>query len=106
MDTRMNFLSGPGMAGFKVFQDINLSRSPGGILEPAVPEAVVGKPILPGAGSEGFIPGLGPGEFVLDRGHRSGSLFTEIVSRQVFLIILFLWRKISSSSRTFFEAMD
>jgi hypothetical protein len=39
-----------------------------------------GKPVLSGAGFEDFIPGFGPGEFVLDPVHLSGNLFTEAKS--------------------------
>jgi len=40
-----------------------------GIFEPAIPEAVIGKPVLSGAGFKDFIPGFGPGKFVFDSGH-------------------------------------
>ena len=86
----MDFLSRPGLAVFKVLQDVNLTGSFWSILKPAIPKAVVSKPVLSGAGFEGFIPGFGPGELVLEIGHRSGNLFTEAASRSILLIILHL----------------
>jgi hypothetical protein len=75
VDAMMNLFSSPGLAIFKVFQDINLPNSFRGILQPAIPEPIIGKPVLSGAGFKDFIPGLGPGEFVLESGHRSGNRF-------------------------------
>ena len=53
-----------------------------GILKPAVPKAIIGKPVLSGAGFENFIPGFGPGKFVFESGHGAGTqspIFEDIV---------------------------
>jgi hypothetical protein len=76
---------------------VDLSFKPLLILEPAIPEPIIGKPVLSGAGFEGFIPAFGPGEFVLESGHRSGNPFTEAAIKAILLLILHRWRKISSS---------
>jgi hypothetical protein len=47
---------------FQILEDINLTGSFRGVLQPAVPETVIGNPVLPGAGLEDFIPGFGAGE--------------------------------------------
>jgi D-alanyl-D-alanine carboxypeptidase (penicillin-binding protein 5/6) len=65
--------SGPGLTLFQILQDINLAGSFRVILQPAVPENVIGKPILSGPGFEDFAPGFGPGEFVFESGHRVGA---------------------------------
>jgi hypothetical protein len=98
MDAIMDLFSSPGLAVLQVLQDINLPSSFRGILEPAIPEPIIGKPVLSGAGFEGFIPAFGPGEFVLESGHRSGNLFTDPAIKPILLIILHRWEKISSSS--------
>jgi hypothetical protein len=97
VDAMMDLFSSPGLTVLQVLQDINLPSSFRGILEPAIPETVIGKPILSGAGFEGFIPAFGPGEFVLESGHRSWISLTEAASKPIFLIILHRWGKISSS---------
>jgi len=81
MDAVMDLFSGPGLTVLQVLKDINLAGSFMGILEPAIPKAVISKPVLSGAGFEGFIPAFGPGEFVLESGHRSWISFTEAESR-------------------------
>ena len=97
VDAVMDLFSGPGLTVLQVLQDINLPSSFRGILEPAIPKAVIGKPVLSGAGFEGFIPAFGPGEFVLESGHRSGNLLcTEAAIKPILLIILHRWEKISS----------
>ena len=60
MNGIMDLFPSPGLTVFQVLQDINLPSSFRGILEPAIPETIIGKPVLSGAGSEGFIPGFGP----------------------------------------------
>jgi hypothetical protein len=97
MNAIMDLFSSPGLSVLQVLEDINLPGSFRGILEPAIPETIIGKPVLPGAGFKGFVPGFGPGEFVLETGHRSGNLFTEAASKPILLIILHRWEKISSS---------
>ena len=77
VNAMVDLFAGPGLAIFKVFQDINLAASFKGILKPTIPKTIIGKPILSGAGLEEFIPGFGPGEFILESGHGSGNLFTE-----------------------------
>jgi hypothetical protein len=81
VDAMMDLFSSPGLTVPQVLQDINLPSSFRGILEPAIPKAIISKPVLPGAGFEDFIPGFGPGEFVLESGHRSGNLFSEAARR-------------------------
>jgi hypothetical protein len=78
MNGIVDFLSGPGLTVFEVFKDINLAGSFRGILQPAVPETVIGKPVLPGAGFEYFVPGFGPGKFVFESSHRDQNLFNDI----------------------------
>jgi hypothetical protein len=56
---------------------VDLSFKPLLIIEPTVPKTIMGKPVLSGAGLEGFIPAFGPGEFVIESGHRSRTPFTE-----------------------------
>jgi len=56
----LDLLSSPGLTVFKVLQDINLPSSFRGVLEPTIPETIIGKPVLSGAGFEGFIPAFGP----------------------------------------------
>ena len=90
VDAMMDLFSSPGLTVFQVFQDINLPSSFRGILDPAIPKTIIGKPVLSGAGFEGFIPAFGPGEFVLESDHQSGNLFTEGKSRQILLFILHL----------------
>ncbi len=90
MNAVMDFFSSPGLTVLQVLQDINLPGSFGGILEPAIPESIIGKPVLSGAGLEGFIPAFGPGEFVLDRGHRSGNLSTKAAGGWISMLILHL----------------
>jgi hypothetical protein len=77
MNAIMDLFSSPGLTIFNVFQNINLAASFRGILKPAIPETIIGKPVLSGADFEEFIPGFGPREFVLETGHGSGNLFTE-----------------------------
>ena len=60
VDAMMDLFSSPGLTVLQVLQDINLPSSVRGILEPAIPKAIISKPILPGAGFENFIPGFGP----------------------------------------------
>ena len=67
----MDFFSCPDMSVFEVLQDIDLPGSAGSILKPAIPVTVISKPVLSGAGFEGFIPAVGPGEFILESGHWS-----------------------------------
>jgi hypothetical protein len=81
MDAMMDFFPRPGLAVFKVFQDVNLPCSFRSILEPTIPKSVIREPVLPGANSEDLIPGFGPGEFVLEFGHGSDNPFTEVASR-------------------------
>ena len=64
MNAIMDLFSSPGLTVLQVLQDINLPGSFRGILEPAIPETIIGKPVLSRAGFEGFVPGFGPGEFV------------------------------------------
>jgi hypothetical protein len=71
MNAIMDLFSSPGLTVFKGFQNINLAGSFRGILTPAIPETIISKPVLSGAGFEGFVPGFGPGEFVLESGHRN-----------------------------------
>ena len=71
MNGIVDLFSSPGLTVLQVLKDINLPSSFRGILEPAIPETVIGEPVLSGAGFEGFIPGFRPGEFVLKSGHRS-----------------------------------
>ncbi len=71
MNAIMDLFPSPGLTVFQVLQDINLPGSFEGILKPAIPKAVIGKPVLSGAGFESFVPGFGPGEFVFESGHRS-----------------------------------
>jgi len=54
----VHLLAGPDVAVFKVLEDINLPNPFRSILKPAVPIAIMGKPILSGAGFKNFIPGL------------------------------------------------
>jgi hypothetical protein len=70
MNAIMDFFSSPGFTVFQILQDVNLPSFFRGILEPAIPKAVIGKPVLSGAGFEDFIPGFGPGEFIFESGHR------------------------------------
>jgi hypothetical protein len=100
VDAMMDLFSSPGLTVLQVLQDINLPSSFRGILEPAIPETVIGKPILSGAGFESFIPAFGPGEFVLESGHRSDNLFSEAASNPILLIILHRRGKISSSAHS------
>jgi len=65
MNAIMDLLSSPGLPILKVFQDINLAGSFRGVLKPAIPKTVIGKPVLSGAGFEDFVSGFGPGKFVL-----------------------------------------
>ena len=81
MDAIVDLFPGPGLTVLQVLQDINLPSSLRSILEPAIPETIIGKPVLSGADFENFIPGFGPGEFVLESGHRSGNLFSEAARR-------------------------
>ena len=90
MNGVVDLFSSPGLTVLQVLQDINLPGSFRGILKPAIPETIIGKPVLSGAGFENFIPAFGPGEFVLESGHRSWISFTEAESRQFLLIILHL----------------
>ena len=62
VDGIVNLFSGPGLTVFQILEDINLTGSFRGALPPAVPETVIGNPVLPGAGLEDFIPGFGAGE--------------------------------------------
>jgi hypothetical protein len=96
VNAMMDLFSSPGLTVLQVLQDINLPGSFGGILEPAIPEPIIGKPVLSGAGFKGFIPAFGPGEFVLESGHRSGNLCTEAAIKPILLTILHRWGKISS----------
>jgi len=80
MDAIMDLLSRPGLPIFEAFQNINLAGSFGGILKPAIPKTVIGKPVLSGAGFEDFVPGFGPGKFVLECGHRHWIPLTEALS--------------------------
>jgi hypothetical protein len=96
VDAVMDLFSGPGLTVLQVLQDINLPGSFRGILEPAIPEPIIGKPVLSGTGFEGFIPAFGPGEFILETGHRSGDLSTEAAIKPILLIILHRWGKIST----------
>ena len=80
MNAIMDLFSSPGLPIFKVFQNINLAGSFRGILKPAIPETIIGKPVLSGPGFENFIPGFGPGEFVLESGHRNWISLTEALS--------------------------
>jgi len=100
MDATMDLFPRPGLPVFEVFQDINLAGSFRGVLKPAIPEAVIGKPILSRASFEDFIPGFGPGEFVFETGQWSGNLFTEAASKPILLIILHRWKKISSPAHS------
>jgi hypothetical protein len=75
VDAMMDFFSSPGLTVLQVLQYINLPSSFRSILEPAIPEPIIGKPVLSGAGFEGFVPAFGPGEFVLESDHRSGNRF-------------------------------
>jgi hypothetical protein len=77
MNGIVDLFSSPGLTVFQILQDINLPGSFKGILEPAIPETIIGKPVLSGADFEDFIPGFGPGEFVLESGHRRWVLFIE-----------------------------
>ena len=77
MNGIVDLFSSPGLTVLQVLQDINLAGSFRGILEPAIPETVIGKPVLSGADFESFIPGFGPGEFVLEGGHRNWISLTE-----------------------------
>jgi hypothetical protein len=52
----MDFLACPDLPILEVLQDVDLPGSLGGIFEPAVPIAVIGKPILPWTGIEDLIP--------------------------------------------------
>ena len=81
----MDLFSSPGLTVLQVLQDINLPSSFRGILEPAIPETIIGKPVLSGAGLENFIPALGPGEFVLESGHRRCNLLTEPANGSAFV---------------------
>ncbi len=84
VDAMMDFFSGPGLTVLQVLEDINLPSSFSGILEPAIPEAIVSKPVLSGASFKCFIPAFGPGEFILESGQQNGNLFTEVRSRSDF----------------------
>jgi hypothetical protein len=64
-DAFMDLLSGPCMPVLKLFEDVDPAHLVRRVFEPAVPGSVIGKPILPRAGSEDLVPRLGPGEFVL-----------------------------------------
>jgi hypothetical protein len=66
----MDLLSGPGVSVLKVLQDVDLAGSFRSIFEPAVPVAIIGKPVLPGTGLEDLISRFRPGEFVLEFSHR------------------------------------
>jgi hypothetical protein len=79
MNAIMDLFSSPNLAVFEVFQDVNLTGSFRSILKPAIPKLVVREPVLSGANFEDFIPGFGPGEFVLEFGHRNSNLFTEAI---------------------------
>jgi len=46
----------PDMPIFKILQDIDLTDPLWSILKPAIPVAVIGKPVLSGTGSKDFIP--------------------------------------------------
>jgi hypothetical protein len=81
MNAIMDLFPSPGLTVFQVLQDINLPGSFEGILKPAIPRAIIGKPVLSWACPKNFISGLGPGEFVFESGHRSWILFTETSSR-------------------------
>jgi hypothetical protein len=81
VDAMMDLFSSPGLTVLQVFEDINLPSSFRGILDPAIPETIIGKPVLSGAGFEDFIPAFGPGEFVLETGHRNWISFTEAERR-------------------------
>ncbi len=81
MNAIMDLFPSPGLTVFQVLQDINPPCSFSSILKPAIPKAVIGKPVLPWACPKNFIPGLGPGEFVFESGHRSWIPFTEASSR-------------------------
>ena len=60
MNGIVDLFSGPSLAVFRVLQDVNLSGSFRSILKPAIPEPVIAKPVLSGAGFEDLIPGFGP----------------------------------------------
>jgi hypothetical protein len=77
MNGMMDLFSCPSLAVLQVLQNINLAGSLWGVLKPAIPESVIGKPVLPGAGFEDFIPGFRPGKFVFESSHRSPNLFTD-----------------------------
>ncbi len=61
MNGIVDLFSSPGLPVLQVLQNINLPASLRGILKPAIPEAVISKPVLSGADFENFIPGFGPG---------------------------------------------
>ena len=77
MNGIVNLFSCPSLTVFQILQDINLAGSFRSVLKPAVPETVIGKPVLSGAGFEDFIPGFGPGKFVFESGHRRQNLSRE-----------------------------
>jgi len=62
----MDLLTCPYVPVFEVLEDVNLAGSFRSILKPAVPVAVIGKPVLPRAGFEYFVPCFRPGKFVLN----------------------------------------
>ena len=54
--------SGPDLAVFQNLKDINLSGSLMGLLQPDVPENLIGSPVFPGAGLGDFFPDYGSRE--------------------------------------------
>jgi hypothetical protein len=65
----MNFCPCPHEAVLKLFKNIDLSGSFGGISFPAAPVSIIVEIILSGASLKDSVTGYGPGEFVFEGIH-------------------------------------